>query len=435
MARPSPPLGALDLTKSILASAPLSKALATTSIGAAVFSFVLRQLLGWPGFLAIIIALVVLTVFSLAAQWREIAWNGLLPISLMAFVGWAGISFFWTAYHWLTLGGLAYLVAFTVLGIYVALARDTIQIVRTFGDVLRFVLGLSLSVEIFSGLLIDRPIHFLGVTGQIASLGPIQGLLDTRDQLGLVSVIALITFGTELRTKSISRGVGIGSLIVGGVNLLLTQAPLAFGATLVVAAAAAALYGLRRAPAASRRFWQLGVLILAVAVAIAAWLYRNPIVATFNAGGDLTYRLSIWHAVWGLTQANLLRGWGWVGPWPTFSAPFDLVAGSSARVPSSALNAYLDVWFQLGLIGFVIFLGFLGLAFTRSWLLASRRRSVVFAWPALVLVALLIGALAESSILVDFGWLTLVVCSVKASRELSWRRAWDDESNAETISR
>ncbi len=164
-------------------------------------------------------------MFSLAAQWREIAWNGLLPISLMAFVGWAGISFFWTAYHWLTLGGLAYLVAFTVLGIYVALARDTIQIVRTFGDVLRFVLGLSLSVEIFSGLLIDRPIHFLGVTGQIASLGPIQGLLDTRDQLGLVSVIALITFGTELRTKSISRGVGIGSLIVGGVTLLLTQAP------------------------------------------------------------------------------------------------------------------------------------------------------------------------------------------------------------------
>ncbi|MEJ1230394.1 MAG: hypothetical protein WDM88_06835 [Galbitalea sp.] len=59
----------------------------------------------------------------------------------------------------------------------------------------------------------------------------------------------------------------------------------------------------------------------------------------------------------------------------------------------------------------------------------------MFAWPALVLVALLIGALAESSILVDFGWLTLVVCSVKASRELSWRRAWDDESNAETISR
>jgi hypothetical protein len=83
------------------------------------------------------------------------------------------------------------------------------------------------------------------------------------------------------------------------------------------------------------------------------------------------------------------------------------------------------VWFQLGLIGFALFLGFLGLAFVRSWLLASRRRSIVFAWPALVLVVLLIGSLAESFTLVEFGWLALVLCSVKASRELSWRTAFE----------
>jgi hypothetical protein len=65
-----------------------------------------------------------------------------------------------------------------------------------------------------------------------------------------------------------------------------------------------------------------------------------------------------------------------------------------------------------------------GLAFTRSWLLASRRKSVVFAWPALVLVALVTTALAESSILVEFGWLTFVVCAVKASEQLSWRQAF-----------
>jgi O-antigen ligase len=411
------------LARAMLASPRLSAALTTSSIGTAVFSFVLHHLLGWAGLIAILAGLVVLTVLSLAAQWQEIGWSGLLPISLLAFVGWAGASILWSQYHWATLGGFAYLFGFTVLGLYVSLARDTIQIVRAFGDVLRFTLGLSLAVEILSGVLINRPIGLLGVTGRIAYLGPIQGLLGTRDQLGLVCVVALITFGTELRTRSVTRGVSVASLAGAGIMLLLTRAPLAFGAVLIVAAAAAVLYGLRRASDASQRYWQLGVLVVAVAVAILAWVYRNPIVRTFNAGGDLTYRLQVWKQVWALAQLHYLQGWGWVGRWPGDVVPFSDFPYISARIPDSALNGYLDVWFQLGLVGFAIFLGFLGLAFTRSWLLASRRRSIVFSWPALVLIILLIDSLAESSILVEFGWLTLVVCAVKASRELSWRTA------------
>jgi O-antigen ligase len=423
--RPAAPLTAFELTKAILASPPLAKALATAAIGTAVFTFPIHQLIGWPGLIGILASLVVLAMVALAAQWREIGWNGLLPISLIAFVGWAGVSFLWSQYHWATLGGFSYLLAFSILGIFVALARDTIQIVRTFGDVLRFALALSLALEIFSGILINRPIHILGITGRIALLGPIQGLFTTRDQLGLVCVVALITFGTELRTKSIGRGWGIASVIVGSIMLLLTRAPLAFGAMLVVGSAAGALYLLRRASAGSRQVWQFVVLAAAGAIAIVAWIYRSPIVSAFNASGDLTYRLTVWRAVFALTQAKVLQGWGWVGAWPTTSAPFDLISGSNSRLAQSASNAYLDVWFQTGLIGFIIFLGFLGLAFTRSWLLASRRRSVVFAWPALVLVTLFIGSLAESSILIEFGWMTLVVCSVKASRELSWRTAFE----------
>jgi hypothetical protein len=419
----STPLSAFDLAKAILASPRLTAALTTTIIGATVFAFALHQLLGWPGFIAVLGGLVVLAVLSLMSQWEEIGWDGLLPISLLGLIGWAGVSFFWSQYHWATLAGLIYLGAVTVFGIYVALARDTIQIVRSFGGVLRFTLALSLAVEIFSGILIDEPIHFLGITAQINTLGPVTGLLNTTDQLGLVSVVALITFGTELRTRSISRGWGIGSLILGSTTLLLSRAPLAFGATIVVAAAAAVLYGLRRASDSSRRFLQLGVLGLIATLAILAWIYRSAIVTAFNATGALNYRLNVWQGIWAFTQTRSLQGWGWVGAWRAGTFPFSTFTTSSGHFAGSALNAYLDVWFQLGVVGFAIFVLFLGLALTRSWLLASRRRSVVFAWPTLVLVALVIGALAESSILVDFGWLCLVVCSVKASRELSWRRA------------
>ena len=110
--------------------------------------------------------------------------------------------------------------------------------------------------------------------------------------------------------------------------------------------------------------------------------------------------------------------------WRPEILPFLAIDTEAARPSASALNAYLDVWFQLGLVGLFAFLVLATLALVRSWLLASRRRSTVYTWPALVLVALTACSFAESSILVEFGWLTLVVCTVKASRELSWRQAF-----------
>jgi quinol-cytochrome oxidoreductase complex cytochrome b subunit len=81
------------------------------------------------------------------------------------------------------------------------------------------------------------------------------------------------------------------------------------------------------------------------------------------------------------------------------------------------------VYFQVGLVGFLAFIALVGLAFVRSWLLASNKRPVLFVWPALVLVALLTFSAAESAVLVEFGWILLLVCAVKAAQGLSWRSA------------
>ena len=75
--------------------------------------------------------------------------------------------------------------------------RDTIQLVRGLGDVLRVLLGVSLALEVLSGVLLDLPIVFLGIQGNLASLGPMQGIFGSRNQLGLIALIALITFSIE----------------------------------------------------------------------------------------------------------------------------------------------------------------------------------------------------------------------------------------------
>ena len=87
----------------------------------------------------------------------------------------------------------------------------------------------------------------------------------------------------------------------------------------------------------------------------------------------------------------------------------------------TALNAYVDVLLQLGLVGLCAFIALMGLAFVRSWLLAANKRSVVYLWLALMLTVLVSISFAESSVLVEFGWLTLVICAIKASQDLSWR--------------
>lgn len=406
----------------LLRSPRFTAVLATTGVGIAALAYPLIRLTGWAGYLAALSGLVALMAVVLFARRGELD-RELPPISLLVFAGWAGISLVWSEYQWVTLGGVSYLVAYAFVGVFIALTRDTIQIVRSWGDVLRVVLGVSLVIEVFSGILIDAPIPFLGVQGRIAELGPISGVLHTRNQLGLLALVGAVSFATELRTRSVRPLVGVLSLIGAGLCIALTRSAIVIGTAGVVLVAAAVLYGIRRVRADRRQTWQFAILGAAVALIVAGWLFRGPIVRLFNAEGALTYRLNLWQQIVALLPGSTIEGWGWAGRWRPDVAPYLALSANGTRPASSALNAFLDVWFQLGLIGLVLFVGMLGLAFTRSWLLAGRRRSVIYAWPALVLIALLLMSLAESSILVEFGWMTFVVCCVTASRELSWRSA------------
>jgi hypothetical protein len=417
-----PPL--IEAGRYFFAAPRFTAALTHIIIAAELGSLFLQQLIGWAGLLGIMSSLVLLAAVSLMAKQREIEWHGLLPISLLVFVAWAGASIFWSQYQWATFGSLMYFGAVTMLGIYVALVRDTIQIARAFGDILRIALVLSLALEILSGLLIDTPIRFLFIQGNLDHFGPIQGIFGRRNQLGIVALIAIVTFGTELRTKSISRMLGTGSLIVAGLCLLLARSPIAGGALVILGLAALALYGLRRAQPEHRRYWQLGLGAAAIAGAAIAWALRTPIIIAFSASSELTTRLHLWQQLRSLISLDNLLGWGWVGQWRHDVHPFEAFSNFSDRTPTSGLNAFLDVWFQLGLAGLCLFVGLVALTFVRSWLLASKQRSAVYVWPALVLVVLLSTALVESSILYEFGWLIFVVCCVKAARELSWRRAF-----------
>ena len=407
----------------IFASPRLVGTLSLTIAGTALSSLTIRELMGWAGLLAIVATLVILASLSLIARRREIEWHGLLPVSLLVFSGWAALSILWSQYQWATLAGLIYFGEFTLLAIYLALNRDTIQIARAYGDVLRWMLAVSVGLEIFAGVLIDSPIPFLGTAGNLANFGPIQGIFGTRNALGIVALVALVTFATEWRTRSVPRPLATGSFLLAALCLLFARSPLAFGGALVVGLAALALFALRRVPESARWYAQTALLVVLLTFGAFAWGLRTSIISALGASGELATRLSIWTQVRALIPFHELEGWGWIGRWRG-GFPFDGIIDTHGGAVFSSLNMFLDIWLQLGLVGLFAFVVLVLLALVRSWLLASRNRSIVYAWPALVLVLLATTGLADSSMLTEFGWMTFVVCTVKASRDLSWRQTF-----------
>jgi len=406
-----------------LASARFASSLSVIMISTGFFSHVLKNTIGWPGLLAIVASLCVLALSSLIARRGTFEWNGIWPISLLVFVALSGLSVLWSEYQWVTLGASLYQIAWALLAVYIALTRDFIQIVRIYGDVLRVVLVISLLLEVFSGILVDTPLNFIGIAGNLAEGGPIQGIEGTRNQLGLVALLALVTFGTELFTSSVRRFTGVASIVLASVVILFSQSPVSLGALLILGIVSFAILGLRRIPVESRKYWQASLGAAAVIAAGSAYLFRGQVLTLIDGTRELDYRLDVWRELYSLIRINPIEGWGWVGAWHTDIAPFSLIDAAQGRVHDSALNAYIDVWFQLGLVGLLSFGAFVAIALGRAWILATHNKSRIFVWPTLTLVALLTTSLAESSILIEAGWLTLTVCAVKVAQHLSWRRA------------
>ncbi len=404
-----------------MGSAPVTQALAWCIIGVAFGAPAIQRIIGAPGLVAMLVTLVAGAAVVLIARRQYLDWHGLLPLSIIAFIAWAAVSVAYSGYPRESIDGVLTLAGYAFLGLTIALTRDLIQIVRTTGAVLRVLLTASLLLEVASGIIFDQPFAFLGIEGLLASGGPIQGLFETRNLLGMVTSIALVTFVIEWRTRSVPKPVAQYSISIALLCLLFSGSPVTLIVVLVLALASAALYGLRRARPDTRRLLQGALLAVGSLSLIVAYLIRTRIIDLLNAGSEFEVRYRLWLSVWNYIQVHPLEGWGWIGGWQGDEPPFNYITWTVGREHGSALNAYLDVYLQVGLVGIFAFVLLCGFAFLRSWLLASNRRSTIYVWPALVLVALLATGMTESFLLREAGWLLLVISAVKGSQGMSWR--------------
>ncbi|MFZ7089066.1 O-antigen ligase family protein [Curtobacterium sp. RRHDQ10] len=398
-----------------------SQALATVIVLFAFAAPTVRVLVGTAGVWAILGALVVLAGLSLLGQRYRIEWHGVLPLSLLGLVGYMALSVLWSQYSWASLRGFTGTVCFIALGLYLALGRDLVQLVRASGDAFRIIIVASLGLEILSGLVIDVPITSLGIQGNIAYGGPIQGVGGTRNFMGFVAGMALVTFVLEALTRSVTRWRAIGSVSIALITLMLVQSPITSIAMVGLVIAALAIVVLRRT-APERRPRINAVLGTVVGGGlVVAFVFRGRLLSTIGAAGGTESRIDLWQRIRLLTEAYPIQGWGWVGTWPTDVFPFDTLLTDGGRPYTSGLNAVVDACLQLGLAGTIILVATAGLAFARAWVTATTFPGVAYVWPAVVLVLIGITSAAESYLLHGAGLMMFVAVLVIAARRRSWR--------------
>jgi hypothetical protein len=419
----------------LLQSADFARAFTIAALGAGFAATLIGRTAGPVTLVTIVIALDVVGVAILIARRDELTLLRFAPTSLLAFLAWTLASVVWSFDEASTFSGWLELFGWGLLALVIAHVRDTLQTVRALGDVLRWLLGLSLGVEILAGILLDIPIPFLGVAGDIAAGGPVQGVFGTRNMLGFVAVMALITFAVEWLTQSISRRLSVFSLTLAGLLAVLSASPTVLVLAVSVAVATLALGLVRRAAPDQRRRTQIAVATVTIVVLAACWVLRHRIIRLLDAASDFSVRADLWNLILDWVRPRPVQGWGWHGVWHHGPGdrepyPFNVINFTLDDTHASALNAYFDVLIQVGWAGLLLFGALCAVAMVRSWLVAGSRRSVVHAWTPLMLVALLVDSMFESFTLTGLGWMMLVVCAVRAGQSRSWRERIRDLADA-----
>ncbi|TFC44932.1 O-antigen ligase family protein [Cryobacterium shii] len=401
-----------------------------------------RSLLGWWGYGAIVLIIgagILIGLVRLKPDWM---WPR-FPKSLIAFLGLATLSLVWTNYLGASLIGITLQWVTTFAALFLALCLTWTELLRTLGAALRWALGLSLVFEVTVGLFVRQPVlpfwvdygtdtvpqAFYWSRGLLFHGGPIEGIVANRNLLGFLALLAVIVFALQLAAGTVRRGWGVAWLSLAVLILVLTRsATVSFAAVVVAVVLGLALWARRRGP--DRRgvvYLTAAASVVAVSAALAALAPR--ILPLLGKSADLTGRLDIWRSVIDLAGQRPVQGWGWVSYWAPWAEPFKGLAVRRGVVYLQAHNAWLDVWLQLGILGLIIFIALVLSTLWRSWLLAVDRPrrtvadtapyTVSSLLPLLLLTALLAQSVAESRMLIESGWVLLVVLAVTTKRAQS----------------
>lgn len=363
--------------------------------------------------------------------WRRLPWTALGYGAL------ALISILWSRWPGSTAITWVLLAAVTVTALFVATMLTWQEIVRALSTVMKFILGLSLLIELWVALVLRHPIlpnfldapddidpHLYWVRGNLFDGGRIQGIVGNAHTMAMMCLFALIVFGVLYAAHARRRGALVAWAALALVLLVkAASATVYLSAVVVLVVLAAALLARAARSPRQRRNVYLGFGGVALVGIVAGWMLRDALLGALGKGSDLTGRIEIWEAVWARAIERPVLGNGFASPWVPWDPAFDGWILNHGLTVFHAHNMWLDVFLQLGIVGVLLMaIAWLALLW-RAWFFAvdrprwdldaRRPYSAIALAPLLLVAVLLVEGLAESAPIMLWGWLLLVMLSFK----------------------
>jgi len=176
-----------------------------------------------------------------------------------------------------------------------------------------------------------------------------------------------------------------------------------------------------------RTRYYIAYAVVGLGAVLAVWLWRSEIFTLLGRSSDLTGRERIWAAVLSRAVERPFAGWGFASPWIAGDPHFDRWIVDHGQTVMQAHNMWVDLFMQLGIVGIVLMAGVYLAYIWRAWffavdrprwdLVADRPYSALTLLPSLVGALLLVQGLAESGPLILWGWMFVVMFSLKLKQD------------------
>ena len=386
-----------------------------------------RYSVGWYGWGAV---LAIIGVSSITMFFRNQPGLTLriVPWPLYALLAWMAASTIWSNYTgWTALASVAQILT-TLFALFLVSRFSWRHLLRVFANVVRLILGASLVFEFIAAAFVRGPIApifknysgnrppapaYYWTQGHLFDGARIQGIVGNSNLLGFTAMLGLILFAVEFAIIGTRRWISVLSFAASALCIYLAKsAGIGFALVAIAVAAVVSIAVEGKTTEVRHRYYRFAWLGAAVLGGVTL-LFRAQVFEFIGKSPDMTGRSGIWKIVLQLIWQRPIAGWGWISNWVPGVKPY---AGLVVidRVPYyQAHNAYLDTWMQLGIVGLLLLLSLIVYSFVRAWRLAVRHTSALYLWPVLVFVGLLVWSATESRMLIEIGWVLLVLISVK----------------------
>lgn len=378
------------------------------------------------GVLSVILWIVVRPPF----QWRRLPWF------VVAFVALATLSLLWSAWPQTTALTLLLLWITTIQALFVGSVLTWRELVRAAASALKWVMALSLLFEVWVAVFVQAPLLPGFVVGQaddpieywsrnnLFDGGRLQGIMGNANLLAPVALLAIIVFGIRIALRAPRRALLWGWIGLSAFLFFRASSATAYVAAAGVVVVLATVLLMRRARRPHERTkYYVAYAVVGIGGLAALFLLRDAIFTALGRSADLTGREEIWEAVLARAAERPWFGWGYATPWAPWDPAFDGWIIDHGQTVLQAHNMWVDIRMQLGIVG-VVATALVYLAFVwRSWffavdrprwdLRADRPYSPITLLPTLVGAIVLVQGLAESTPLLLWGWMFVVMLGAK----------------------